>query len=277
MKIRLFVLLLSLCAAGPTARAVPLDPALQDKEWLLETLLYSYYWYLDDAFFAAAAGKYETEIWVRSTEPHARDAGDHSRFGELWFPSAKVLLAVKQADYFIPEFNLPVQNAGYRVIRGSFEPEAPAAATEWKVIVLAHDQVSATLQSARHHLQVPGPATKEVVLKVLRQEMKKAGVTGEPQRFFLAARTGVATDVWVYWQNRRVILQISGDMDIIDPAVIPHLPLLVRQFNLGSNVVASVLEAEGSNALITRDRASRVVFMCVVRGEENLLAPAAGS
>lgn len=275
MKSRPGILGALLCSLLVSARAVPQDPALADREWLRETLLFSYYWYLDDAFFAATAESRETEIWVRSTEPATRDAGDHSRFGELWFPAAKVLLTVKKSDYFVPELNLPVRSAGYRVLRGSFEPAAPGTAADWQVIRFPRDEVAATLKSARAHLHVPGPAAREVILRAIRRELDRSGATDGPQRFYFAARTGVATDVWVYWLNRRVIFQISGDMDMADPAVIAHLPLLVRQFNLGTNVVASVVEAEGSNAFITRDRASRVLFMCLVRGEEVVLDPRA--
>jgi len=271
MKTRLLLLLALL--AAPLRAAPPLDPALENREWLMETLLYTYYWYLDDAYFAAHADADETEIWVRSTEPRVRDADDHSRFGEVWLPAARVLLAVKQSDYRVPELNLPVKSDGYRVRQGSFETAAPGEAAAWKIVRFNRDEVFALLKSARHHLQVPNPVTKEIVTGLLRREMKQAGVTGEPQRFFIAARTGVATDVWVYWQNRRVILQVSGDMDLTDPAIAAHLPLVVRSFNLGSNVVASLLEDDRSNAHITRDRASRVVFMCVVRGEEILLSP----
>lgn len=267
------VLLLLALLAVPLRAAPPLDPALENRDWLMETLLYTYYWYLDDAYFAAHADTPETEIWVRSTEPRARDAEDRSRFGEVWLPAARVLLAVKRSDYHVPELNLVVKSDGYRVRQGSIEVAAPGEPAAWKVIRFNRDEVFAILKSARLHLHVPGPVTKEIVTGLLRRELQRAGVTGEPQRFFLAARTGVATDVWVYWQNRRVLLQVSGDMDLTDPAAAAHLPLLVRSYNLGSNVVASLLEDDRSNAHITRDRAGRAVFLCVVRGEEILVSP----
>jgi hypothetical protein len=258
----------------PAATPPALDPALEDREWLVEALLYSYYWYLDDAFFAATAGSKEVEVWLRSTEPHVRDAGDHSRFGEIWLAPAKVLLTVKKADYFIPELGQAVRNQGYRVARGSFESAAPGAPADWKVLVLDRDQVINTLKSARHKVHVPGPETKEIILHLLRQEMRQAGITQGEQKFFLAARTAVANDVWVYWVDRRMILQVSGDMEISAAAVLAHRPMLVRRYDLGTNVVASLLETGGSNAVISRDWASRVLFMCLARGEAINLHPA---
>jgi len=275
MKTLLLTLALVLASISPlrAATAAPLDPALTEREWLLETLLYSYYWYLDDAFFAATAENKDAEVWVRSIEPKSRDADDHSRFGQVWLPAAKVLLIVKQADYLIPELKLTARTQSYRVIRGSFEDAPPVDAAAWKPVSFSWQVISETLKSARHQVQVPGPNTKAVVVDMLRREIKNAGVTVGPQRFYIAARTAVATDVWVFWQNRRTIFQISGDMDITDRTAISQLPLLIRQFNLASNVVASLLEAQASNAVISRDRASRVLFMCLARGEEIMLEP----
>lgn len=273
MKTLCLALFLALIAPLRAASPAPLDPALTDREWLMETLLYSYYWYLDDAFFAARAENKDAEIWVRSVEPPSRDADDRSRFGQVWLPAAKILLSVKQADYDIPELNITARTQTYRVIRGSYEAAAPADAAAWKPVTFSWPMVVETLKSARHQVHVPGPATKTVVAAMLRKEMLHAGVTGEPQRFFIAARTTVATDVWVFWQNRKIIFQISGDMDITDRSAVAQLPMLIRQFNLTSNVVASLLEAQASNAVISRDRASRVLFMCLARGEELVLEP----
>ncbi|MEY4488327.1 MAG: hypothetical protein RIQ79_835, partial [Verrucomicrobiota bacterium] len=273
MKNRLLALFLSLIASLPAAAKVPFDPALKEPEWMLQTLLYTYYWYLDDAFFAATADHKFVEVWVRSTEPAARDAGDKSGFAEIWVPDAKVLLALKKADYFVPELNLPVQSKGYRVRSGGYEFSPPAPAAEWEILQLPRDGVIRSLKEARRQVHVPVPATQRIVMDMLREEMRKAGVDGTPQRFFIAGRPGVAADVWVFWENRRVLLQICGDMDITQPELAAHLPLLVRQYNLASNVAASLIEAEGSNSLISRDRASRVLFLCIARGEEIVLAP----
>jgi len=275
MKTVYLALFLALIAPLRAASPAPHDPALTEREWLLETLLYSYYWYLDDAFFAATADNKDAEVWVRSVEPKTRDTDDHSRFGQVWLPAAKVLLAVKKADYLIPELNLTARTQNYRVIRGSYEAAPPADAGAWKPISFSWQVISETLKSARHQVQVPGPRTKAVVVEMLLREMKNAGITEGPQRFYIAARTAVATDVWVFWQNRRTIFQISGDMDITERTAISQLPMLIRQFNLASNVVASLLEAQASNAVISRDRASRVLFMCVARGEEIVLDPRA--
>lgn len=275
MKALCLTLVLAILAPVRGATALPLDPALTNREWLLDVLLYSYYWYLDDAFFAEKAENKDAELWVRSIEPRTRDADDRSRFGQVWLPGAKVLLTVKQADYQIPELNLHARTANYRVLRGSFETAAPAPENAWKSVPFSWGEIAETFRSARHQIHVPGPNTKQVVQTMLRREMQRAGVTRGPQRFYIAARTTVASEVWVFWQNQRTIFQISGDMDITDRAAVGQLPLLIRQFNLANNVVASLLEAQASNAVISRDRASRVLFMCVARGQEIVLDPEA--
>jgi hypothetical protein len=273
MKLFRLCLLFSCLPRLAMAAAPAPDPALEDRAWLTEVVRYCYYWYLDDAFFAAVHGAAEVEVWVRPVEPHQRDADDRSRFAEAWLPQAKVLLALKKADYRIEELDLSVKSDGYRVVRGSYEEAAPGDPAEWRMVGFPREALLAELVAGRAHLHAPAPATRELALAAMRREFQRAGDVRGPQKLYVAARTDVSTQVWVFWEDRRVLLQISGDMDALAPELKAHLPLLVRRYPLGTNVVASTLEMEGRNAFISRDLASRALFVCVARGEAVVLEP----
>lgn len=272
MRTSLLALLLLLVPLAP-ASPPDFDPALEDRAWLREVLRYSYYWYLDDAFFAATQSDAEVAVWVRSVEPHRRDPGDRSRFAEVWLPQAKVLLSLKQADYRIDELDLPVKSTGYRVVRGGYEPAPPDDPGEWHRLAFPRKQLLAELMATRGNLHAPRPAAKVLALAAVRREIARVGGITGPQKLFIAARTDVTTDVWVFWEDQRMLLRVSGDMDAVDPALAGHLPLLVRRYPLGDNVVASYLEAEGRNSFISRDLASRALFVCLARGELVVFEP----
>lgn len=273
MRPCLLPLLGLLAALSPAAERPAFDPALADRAWLLEAVRYSYYWYLDDAFFAATQADPEIAVWVRSVEPHQRDQGDRSRFAEVWLPQARILLSLKKADYDIAELNLPVRSGGYRVVRGSYEAAALGEPEEWRRLAFPREELLAELTASRGHLHVPPPATKALALAALRREFARAGGVTGPQTAYIAARTEVSSQVWIYWLEQRTLLLLAGDMDAVDPALVARLPLLVRRFPLGTNVVSSTLEAGGRNAHISRDLASRALFVCLARGESVQVEP----
>ncbi len=248
------------------------DPALEDKAWLTSVLGYSYYWYLDDDFFASLETGQPITLWLRSTEPKHRDAGDRSAYAECWLPQAKLLLAFKRADYVVEELKLTVKSPGYRVVRGSYEDRQPDEAGGWRKVVLPQKAVKAEMTAKRGLLNAPKPTTRTLAMAAVRREAAKLKSKG-PQKIYVAARTAVTTDVWVFWENERMLLRISGDMDAVDPALVTDLPLLVRKYRLGENVVASYMEAEGRNSMISRDLASRALFVCLARGEPIVIDP----
>lgn len=271
MKFRLFVLLLLL--DGLRLPAAEPDPALLDRGWLREVLHYSYYWYLDDAFFAAVHDEKEIVVSVRSVEPQQRDPGDGSRYAEIWLPQAKVMLSAKKSDYRIEELDLPVRSTGYRVVRGGYEDAPPGDPAEWREVRFPRQELLEEFTAVRGHLHAPRPAVREVAEVVIRRELARHPDVRGPQKFYLAARTDVSAQIWIFWEDRRMLFQVTGDMDAVTGAVAHHLPVRLRRFDLGQNVVASTIEMQGRNAFISRDLASRALFVCVARGEAMVVEP----
>lgn len=260
-------------AAPADAARIAFDPALEDHAWLLEALRHSYYWYLDEAFFAATENAPEVVVWLRSVEPARRDDGDRSRFAELWMPQAKILFSLKKADYHIDELDLDARSSSYRIVRGGYEAEAPGDPAGWRKLVLDRQSVSDELVATRERMHTPPPEIRELAVAALRREIARRGAHAGPQTFFVASRTSVTSDIWIFWEDERLILQISADMDLTDPALVRQLPLLIRRFALGKNVVASAIEARGDNSVISRDFAGRALFVCLARGEKIVVEP----
>lgn len=272
MRTRL--LLLTLLVLAPLARATGnLDPALLERHWLRSVLVYSYYWYLEDRFFVDLGEHDSLELWLRQVEPASRDEDDHSRYAELWLPASGIRLSLKKADYPIPELQLRAQAPHYRVVRGSYEPPgAPDPSEGWTQLSLPREEVEQALRAARGDLHAPVPERKDFIIAALRREIALAGGDGETQTLYVAARTDVSTAIWAYWLERRILFQFSGDIDAVSPADLGKLPLLLKSYPLRENVVVSAQESLGHGAMLTRELASRALFLCLARGEALHLA-----
>ncbi len=270
----LLISILAFVWPGARANEVSVDAELVDHGWLKSVLVYSYYWYLDDHFFVDMEKGDAVELWVRQVKPPSLDEGDHSRFAEIWLPASQILLSLKKADYAIPELALQVQSKQYHVVRGSYDLEATDIKPDkWCVVRLPRDEVEAVLRLARTQLHAPANERKEFVIAAIRREMEKLGGVVADQTIYIAARTDVSTSIWAYWLERRTLYQFSGDIDAVDPSLMKSLPLMVRSYSLASNVVASAEEAHGRNSMITREFASRALFLCMARGEAFKLKP----
>jgi hypothetical protein len=85
---------------------------------------------------------------------------------------------------------------------------------------------------------------------------------------FIAPLSPVSNDLWVYWENARTAIRLSGDMAPDDQDIDEELPLHARAFDLDKQVVQTLQEVETSHSFITKDLAGRVLYQCIVLGEE---------
>jgi len=274
----LLVLFLALGAGAAAGRAAPpdVDPRLRDEPFLYEVLRYTYQWYLDDRFFVATADKTSFEVWIRPIQPHAPDAGDASKYAEIWLPDVGLQLRLKLADYDIPELKRRVHSDGYRITRAAPLDQAPKPREDYVVVTLARDQARQYLFDARNKPQVPDPALRQRLLAAVREVAKKNPPADpqKPQVFFLSTVSPVSGDLWVLWLNSRCAIRFGGELGADQPDLLAHLPLQTQVFDFRRQVVASLLETEGSTGFITKDWAGRILFQCLVQGERVEVAPA---
>jgi hypothetical protein len=83
----------------------------------------------------------------------------------------------------------------------------------------------------------------------------------------LAPLSPVANEVWIYWENSRLLIRFASDIDLVDPAVWKHETLMVKTWDVLNQVVVSLDESAGSNAFMTRDQIGRALYNCLVLGQ----------
>jgi hypothetical protein len=260
----------ALLAVACRGAAPQIDPGLRDERFLYDVLGYVYFWELDDLILSHTREDRETEIWIRPLEPRL-DPGDRSHFAEIWLPSLKAQVELKKADYDIPELGKHVATPNYRVLSATLLPGAPAGAEAYAVLRLPHDQVLHHMFDARNRHKPLPPALRERVIRDVRHlaaEMPRPPDDRRGQVLYLAPRSPVCSDIWIYWDNTRTAIRISGDMDPDDKDIDDAFPLHTRSYDLDAQVVQTLLEVETSGAYITKDLAGRVLYQCIVLGEE---------
>jgi hypothetical protein len=257
-------------AAEPVAAPSPaLDPRLANPAFQYEVLRYIYLWYLDDRFFVNTAKDTSFELWIRELPPHNPDPGDESRYAEIWMPSAQLQLRFKLADYPVAELSRRVKSPGYRIIRAAPLTASPVPREKYTVFSLDRDKVYAYLLDARNRPQAPDAALRQR-LKAAMLEMAKLRPPSDPtapQVFFLSNVSPVSGDLWVLWVNEKTAIRLGGEFGADEPDLLALLPLHTQLYDLKRQVVASLLETEGSTGFITKDWTGRILYQCLVLGE----------
>ena len=274
IPVLLCLLLLTGLRAAPAAPVV-LDGRLRDPAFHFEVLRYIYLWYLDDRFFANTAGATSVEVWVRPVEPRTRDPEDKSLYAEMWVPAAQIQLRLKLADYPVPELNRQVRSPGFRIVRAAPLPDAPDAREHYAVFTHDPQKIRTFLRDTRNRPQAPDAALRARLLAAMRETVKlhpPADPTA-PQVFFLSTVSPVSGDLWILWVNEKTAIRFGGEFGADEPDLLALLPLHTQLFDLKNNVVASLLETEGSTSFITKDWTGRILFQCLVLGERVEVSP----
>jgi hypothetical protein len=247
--------------------AVRAEPVV-DEAFTREVIRHLYRWYLDEADVEAQSGKADLPVWSRPVE-RKLDTGDRSRFAELLFPSLGVKVTLKKTDYRVEELNLDVKSRGYRIIAIVREP-APADAAGYGVARLKLPALREYLFETRNQREYPDPALAERLRQAVRTQL---GPQKGEQICHVGPLSPVSNELWVFWENARMLVRFSSDLDLSNPAVWRQEHLTVRTFDIDQQVVLSFTEAPGSNAFLTRHQIGRVLYNCIVLGQRQTLAP----
>lgn len=271
MKRLLFAASLGLLLLSRPAVAAPpeLDPQLKDPAFQYEVLRYVYLWYIDDRFFIETAKATSFELWIRPLSPRTRDPGDESRYAEIWIPAVQLQLQLKLANYPVPELSRQVKSPGYRITRAAPLGDAPGPRENYSVITLDRDQIRAYLTDNRFRPQLPDLALRQRLLGAMREvaRLRPSFNAEVPQVFFLSTVSPVSGDLWVIWVNEKTAIRFGGEFGADEPDLLALLPLHTQLYDLKTQVVASLLETEGSTGFVTKDWVGRVLYQCFVLGE----------
>ena len=283
MKTALFLALVLLAAAAGAPAAVPAaaevptaaetaaaaPPAeLLESSFLYEITRHLYRWYMDESDVEKQAGEPDFPFWVRRTDA-LLDAGDRSVIATILLPRMGIEVKVKKADYAIEELGLAVKSKGFRIVNVARVPVPAAPPSRVAVVAVAYAEMQDYLFRTRAQAEYPDEAMFERLRVALREHLgldpnqREAG----EQVVHVAPLSPVANELWVFWENKKLLMRFSSDVDLENPEMWKHQTLGIRTYDVLTQTVVALDEAAGSNAYLTRDQIGRALFNCVILGQ----------
>jgi hypothetical protein len=262
------------CCWPRPAQAAPEEEPTLSSDFLSLVMRNLYRWHLDETALLAVDDTGELEFLMRFITPEL-DADDQSRYIELLIPPLSYAITLKKADYLVPELDVRIQNADYRIIKAEKVDALPDDLSGYQRATLSRQAIMEYLFSVRSQREYPDEALIERMRSALRDQYASLTnlVISGPQTVYIAPISRVSNNLWVYWENAGRIIRFSSDADIASKAFWDYEKLGVRMYDLKTDVVISMAEAAGSNAYVTRDWAARVLFNCVVFGQRTTIHP----
>jgi len=256
--------------------AVPDTGALAEiggQPLVYEVIRHLYRWYLNEADIERNITKPTVSVWLRQLHPKL-DPGDQSGFVELLLPVLQVKVTLKKTDYRIEELNLDVKGRGYRMINVTREA-APETSEGYQVVELNLPALVDYLFKTRNQREYPDPALSDRLYKAVLLELgdRRIPAVGGVHICHVGPLSPVSNELWVFWENGRMLIRFTSDMDLSNPAVWSQENLKVRTFDIDSQVVVSQSEVSGSNAFLNREQVGRVLYNCIVLGARVAVDP----
>ena len=261
-------------AAAPAAvaEAAPAAAAGPPAEVLAPTYLYEitrhlYRWYLDENDVEHPSRPQDFSFWVRRQDV-ALDEGDRSELATILLPRMGIEVKVKKADYAIAELGLEVKGQGFRIANVARVP-VPAELPPGTVVVPVDlAAMRDYLFRTRSQAEFPDVEMLKRLRVALREHLgldpdrREAGA----QVVHVAPLSPVANELWVFWENRKMLIRFASDLDLENPAMWAHQTLGIRTYDILNQTVVALGEAAGSNAYLTRDQVGRALYNCIVLG-----------
>jgi len=257
--------------APPAETAAVVEPAvpadLTDRAWLAEMMRHLYRWHLDERDFEHTPGDTQAVYRVRRLEVQ-RDEGDRSEWAEIGLPQLGVAATVKKTDYIIEELGVEVRDDRFRIVnvaRKDF-PEDPPPGTV--VVKAPADELREHLFRTRMQAEFPDAAMFERLQRALREhlELDPDGREAGEHVVHVAPLPPVANELWVFVENRKLLVRYSSDLDLKNPALWEHAALAVQTYDIPNETVVSLHEVPGSNEFLTRDQVGRALYNCIILG-----------
>jgi hypothetical protein len=269
------------CSAAPASQAnesAPPAELLQTTN-LSEVVRHLYRWYMDENDVERVAGQTNLEFRVRRVNTKL-DPGDQSIFAEITLPQLDTTIILKKANYTVEETKAEVKSRNFRVKNVARGPLPASPPPGCQVVRMPLQEIKEYLFRTRNQPDYPDAALFERMRQELRKEVAREkealgltnALTGE-QIVYLAPMSPIGNDVWVYWENQKLLIRFTSDIDLSNPAVWEHEQMRVQVFNTYSQMVISLEEAAGSNRFMTRNQIGRALYNCIVLGQRVAVTP----
>ena len=258
----------AVAAPAPAEAAAVAPPAeVLEPTFLYEITRHLYRWYMDESDVDKQAGAPDFPFWVQRVDAPL-DAGDRSALATILLPRMGIEVKVKKADYAIEELGLAVKSKGFRIVNVARVPVPAAPPPGTAVVPVEYAAMKDYLFRTRTQAEFPDEAMFERLRVALREHFGLDPGQREAGRHVVhvAPLSPVANELWVFLENRKLLVRFSSDVDLENPEMWKHQTLGVRTCDVLTQTVVSLDEAAGSNAFLTRDQIGRALFNCVVLG-----------
>jgi len=260
-------------AAGETeTNTTPADAyaELSSLDTLSEVMRHLYRWYLDETDFAGIVQSPALAFGIHPLHPELDD-GDKSLYGEIEIPSLGVLVRMKKADYRIEELGTEVKSQRFKIVNVERSAKgAPRDDSRREVNYPVRDMMDYLFRT-RSQPDFPSPELSrrlgDAVADVIRERFEQHAAEGD-QTVFVSPLSPVANEIWLFWQDAKMLIRWASDIELDNPAVWDHESLAIKTFDIEEQVVLSFHEAAGSNAFVTRDQVGRALYNCVILGQK---------
>jgi len=255
--------------AVPAAASVLVpDPELLDSATLSEVVRHIYRWYIDEDDVEAVEGIENFPIWVRPLDVHL-DPNDNSQLAEIVLPLVGVSVKMKKADYIIDDLGTEAKSDSFRIInvsRIAVPEEKPA---EYVVVDLNYKKMKDYLFKTRSLAKFPSQVMIDHLRPALRSHMgvNPNGRQAGEQIIHMAPLSPVANELWILWENKKMLIRFASDINLENPKMWEHQILGIRTYDIKNQTVVSLDEVPGSNEFMTRDQVGRALFNCVILGQ----------
>ena len=260
-------------ATPQNVESLDVDHPMRSEQHLFEILYHAFLWHYDRSYLLVDQRKGDLEIFFRAV-PRELDAGDQSKFAELWIPDVHMVIDLKRSDYRIEELGLAVKDDHFKVRRVVREDTPPAPLSSYQHHDIPHAKVRDWITL---NLRTAGPLAPTLARR-LRETLLDFDLGREPDVavthvFHLAPISPASDDLWVFHENRKQLLLFSSDMDLSNEAYWESTPITLEVYNLAPEVIlAADASAAGTNTL-SKDFVGRALFNCVVLGERIEVSP----
>lgn len=232
---------------------------------------YLYRWYLDENDFKGRNPAYRGKLWIRRIEG-ILDAGDKSRFLEVVLPAIGVIVTLKKSDYMIEELKLHVKSDGYKITKiERAESDLPGAPQDYAALDLDVPALYERLFATRLEAEYPDAELLEHLRQCAAAQcayLSEGAPVSGTQTVWMAPVSPLANEIWMYWENRKVLFRFVSDVDIKNREIWNYDSIFVSSHDIVTQTLVSYEEAPGQDSFMTRDQVGRILFNCLAFGKK---------
>ncbi|NCD35041.1 MAG: hypothetical protein EOL87_16690 [Spartobacteria bacterium] len=271
------------CSTGhaepaPSVSGATIELSVTQQHYLFDLVQYLYRWFMDENDVERGP-KPDRNIhfWLREIH-YERDAGDASRWIQVYLPDFEIDVQLKNSNYHSEELAITVSNDCFKITQVARVPLSEINEATYAKTAYPYSEMRAYLFQMRTNAVYPDGVMLNEMKQATRGHLSKEPEyirKGHPaaQIIHLAPLSPVANEAWVFWESGRMLLRFASDLDLTNPGLWDLGQLTVDTYDVDEQVVVSLDEVPGSNAYMTRDQVGRALYNCIILGKRIELKP----